>query len=463
MDMEIEMWVEMGEAFEATPPPIKRTRLDDPQISPLSPSPVESLRDRVCKQIQPVDYELMPGFFGLDRTQAALTRCLMDTYKLSLSANIFLIGQSGTGKTHALRGALRAVPGYRVVELDGKHVTNDVMAARELSRLLCLDSNPVVAQSITDLEADLKAIRDQFPTRYQGSFSDHLNLVLGQLDGQRIIFLLKNFDHLCKGKKNALVYTLLDRARDDGKVVLVGEYCELDCIQRLDKRLRSRMENLTEFNFPAQQQTAGEMIDLFKSRLCVEGEAIWNEKVDLALTQYLPFLEMQIQLGSSVGYLLSEVILPVILQHRFEEEGAALDFLEEAQMKLEHPQSAKIRRGELGREELVLLFTAVYLTRIKKMKEFSFEMMFKHSATIRKGGVTNGMFMIPTPRPPISFVAFEKLVDGRFLAHKRDRRDLKLKTKAPVMLTYDDVDFGLLQITAGSKGDLPLLHWAKRL
>ncbi|KAH9259139.1 hypothetical protein BASA81_002759 [Batrachochytrium salamandrivorans] len=458
---------------EVTQPCAKRTRVVEfltTDSLPLS----SSLCDVACNQIQPKDFHLLPGFFSLDQTISQLTRCLRNAYDTNQGVNVLLIGHHGTGKTHALRAALHRVP-YTVIELDGRQIADDAMAARELSRLLCLSHNAVVNQSIASLDTDLQDVRDQFSIKQRGSFSDHLRLVLAHVAGPtRLLFLLKNFDGFCERRKHSFLYTLLDQAHQaEGKFALVAEYCELDCMQRLDKRLRSRLENVTEFHFPARAVEAGEMIQLFASRLSLpmemDGSKTWNQMVCRALEAYRSFLSVQIQLGQSVGYFLSEVLLGAVMQQQQHEcvGTVELDLERQARSRLEHPQSTKIKNNLLGKEELVLLFTAVYLHRMKKMTEFSFETLYKHSSTIRKGGAgVKDMFVMDTPKQNISFVQFESLLAGRYLTRRHKAKKDELQTKALVSMSYSDVDLGLLRYVMDSKTltfPLPLLYWAKQL
>jgi hypothetical protein len=399
-------------------------------------------------------------FFGLDEVRKNLAASLKRAFESKEGLHVFLVGSSGTGKKHALRGALRDVQcSFKTIELDGSDIADDVGAVREITRTLGLTEHEALEVSTRSLEDEITEIQEQLRPTRRGNFSDHLKLlfkVAAERSSDRLVFVLKNFDAFCNRKKNTLLYALLDHTHSgEDKFVIVAECESLKCTVELDKRLRSRFENVLEFHFPNERLSTDGMLTLLRGRLEIKDDPVWQVKVDESLVQFRPVLSALLLSGTSVGRIL-QIVTWAVCRHKVD---CPLDLCKGAGP--EHPLSTSV--SALEKEDFVLLLTAVYLGVVKNLPEFSFETLFRHSRVVRQEGATE-LYWMPTPTREMSFAHFDLLLLAGFFARRTTFcRD---KYQQLVYLAYDDVKAGLLRFLVDWKGrmwPLSITHMAKRL
>ena len=506
----------------------QETSSESPTTIPYDWSKEHPILKRVRSQLCPNRVEDGKEFFGLDVNRARLAQVLQEAYEKREPASVLLVGPEGSGKTHCIQGALRDVAkqlssAFRIIELDGRFLVTDVLAAREVTRQLCLTTHEGVKASLESLEA--KANDDDGdddgdssdddddeagsvgakPSRRtlarpeelggaQGTFSDHLRFLVRvlkeektQSTGERLVFLLRNFDDFCRRPKQTLLYALLDMAHSpDANFVLIAVSEGIDCVSHLDKRVRSRFDNI-QLVFPKTAYSVEGMVDLVKSRLLIQAQRpsmqvdSWNRMVEDSLDKFRPHLQVLIMAGGlTVGFVLRHIAnvsfsrLQRLIWQRdpLGKVGSTilfgpslgLDFVSVLPMCVDDQQGNQVKA--MGREELVLLMSAVYLERVKRMDSYSFEALYESSHKIRKGSPdTVEQFQIRTTRKDVSLMVFDGLVRKRFFRPVGAVRKNVPKEYRPMQLVFDDVDSSFLGYVKNKPDQyhICLVYWAKHL
>ena len=174
-----------------------------------------------------------------------------DTIEKSFNNSILVVGAPGSGKTLAVSRVVRQVqdewntpnpptstapssthaPGARVgiVRLSGVEFSDERAAFREIARQLC--------ESL-----DLDYVR----TASLGDNIDFLLQILKALAqaGKAAVFVLEEFDLFAHSQKQTFLYCLLDSLqKSQAKAVVIGTTCRHDCLDLLEKRVKSRFSH----------------------------------------------------------------------------------------------------------------------------------------------------------------------------------------------------------------------------
>jgi len=192
----------------------------------------------------------------LREVEELLTRALTE----GESNSALLVGPRHVGKTALVRCALSRhtptpdcdgsplcaqlgaeQPDGVLVRLHGLLHTDDRLALREITRQLRLE--------------------DSAASRQFGSFAENLTWLLNSLKhGSRasskvVVFILDEFDLFTKHRNQTLLYNLLDVAQSAQNPVLVlGLSCDLDAVELLEKRVRSRFSHRKILLHPPTQE-----------------------------------------------------------------------------------------------------------------------------------------------------------------------------------------------------------------
>ena len=119
------------------------------------------------------------------------------------------------------------------------------------------------------------------------------------------------------------MYALLDMSHsNETKFVIIAISESIDCLTNLDKRVRSRFDNV-QFVFPARPYNIEEMLCLLNSRLLLkssENESnviynAWNDLIRKSLERFSITLKNVMAIGGfSVGFVLHSVIWKALIQ-----------------------------------------------------------------------------------------------------------------------------------------------------
>ena len=178
-----------------------------------------------------------------------------DTIEKSFNNSILVVGAPGSGKTLAVSRVVCRVldewnapppnppyttsaattstpsPGARVgiVRLSGVEFSDERAAFREIARQLC--------ESL-----DLDYVKT-------ASFGDNIQFLLQILKalaqaGKAAVFILEEFDLFAHTQKQTFLYCLLDSLqKSQAKAVVIGTTCRHDCLDLLEKRVKSRFSH----------------------------------------------------------------------------------------------------------------------------------------------------------------------------------------------------------------------------
>jgi origin recognition complex subunit 4 len=164
---------------------------------------------------------------------------LESTITEGFNNSILMFGAPGSGKSLAISRICSKAnerwnsdpedPRVVIVRLSGWAHSDERVAFREIARQLC---------SALKLE--------YFRT---ASFGENIQFLLAILKGmadvdKTALFLLEDFDMFARVQRQTFLYCLLDSLqKSDAKAVVVGTTCRYDCMDMLEKRVKSRFSH----------------------------------------------------------------------------------------------------------------------------------------------------------------------------------------------------------------------------
>ena len=162
---------------------------------------------------------------------------IVQTVTTGGSNSVLLLGPRGAGKTSlvdtVLQKAKKESEVFKkdglIVKLHGLVETDDKLALKQIARQLKLEN----------VDGD----------RVFGSFAEHLEFLLSSLrSGDRhskpVVFVLEEFHLFCSHHNQTLLYNLFDVAQSKATpMVVIGISPELDVLESLEKRVRSRFNH----------------------------------------------------------------------------------------------------------------------------------------------------------------------------------------------------------------------------
>lgn len=154
----------------------------------------------------------------LDFTKDYITR----TFQTNTSDSLIITGKSGCGKTTLVDKAVRSFtrtskdngPEISVIKLNGYINTSDASTIQSIGSKLGLEHSRTIKEIIDEVQSD-------------------------KWD-KKIIIVLDEFDQFCR-KQQSLLYNLFHLNQNANHVCLIGITTDLDCMESLEKRVRSRL------------------------------------------------------------------------------------------------------------------------------------------------------------------------------------------------------------------------------
>ena len=173
-----------------------------------------------------------------------VSELIVQTVTTGGSNSVLLLGPRGAGKTSlvdlVLQKAKKESEVFKkdglIVKLHGLVETDDKLALKQIARQLKLEN----------VDGD----------RVFGSFAEHLEFLLSSLrSGDRhskpVVFVLEEFHLFCSHHNQTLLYNLFDVAQSKATpMVVIGISPELDVLESLEKRVRSRFNHRQIDMFP---------------------------------------------------------------------------------------------------------------------------------------------------------------------------------------------------------------------
>jgi origin recognition complex subunit 4 len=194
------------------------------------------------------------------------------TIEQSFNNSVLVVGAPGSGKSLAVSrictlikntwNTIKVDPRVGIVRLSGLAFSDERAAFREIARQLC----------------------DQLHLEFvkQASYGENIQFLLAILKAlaeanKAAVFILDDFDLFAHNQKQIFLYCLLDSLqKSNAKAVVIGTTSRYDCLDLLEKRVKSRFSHRTVILNPPVQTTldmenaTGDGADsVLKSMLCM--------------------------------------------------------------------------------------------------------------------------------------------------------------------------------------------------
>jgi len=345
----------------------------------------------MVKRKAPIDYkevvrylskrlagDLGDFLFGQEENVQYLLDMVERTVKKGESNSLLVLGPHGVGKTAVVRKVLNLAAESTswaenavVVQLSGIVQTDDKVALKDITKQLHLEN--VVGDKVF------------------GSFSEHLSFLLASLKAgdstgsKPIIFILEEFDCFTSHKNQTLLYNLFDVAQSRAvPICIIGISCQIDVIELLEKRVRSRFSHRHLYMMPFQQfqpyfQLACELMKVENNSFPDSKE--WNSQISgfMEKKETKKFLENQFMVNKSIAYLkriLYMGLLKMISSGAAGLESKHLELASEDTYSLDKKNANDLLIKDLSVVEICLLVAIKHINQIYDNEPFNFEMVF---------------------------------------------------------------------------------------
>lgn len=192
-------------------------------------------------------------FYGYEDEMLYLKTIINNLFDNCQASSLLVCGDCGVGKTTLIDACLSSYsvlsgePDQKYghlnvvqINLDGYlQGKNDLAALRQIGRRLNTFVNAnqqVLIEDLDKSEAEQTKIAiDSIP-----KIMDQLRYLTEHFPNFRVIVVLENFEVFCR-RQQTLLYNMLDLTQHGRSVLVIGITTRLDCIELLEKRVRSRM------------------------------------------------------------------------------------------------------------------------------------------------------------------------------------------------------------------------------
>ncbi|KAL7287898.1 hypothetical protein TKK_0017961 [Trichogramma kaykai] len=193
--------------------------------------------------------------------RAHVLDCVKRTVENGESNSLLLLGPRGSGKTTLINSVLTELSSTKnfqdnalIVNLHGLVHTDDRLALKDATRQMQLEH-----------ASEGKVFN---------TFAENLSFLLECLKSgdkkhsKPIIFILDEFDLFCFHHNQTLLYNLFDVAQSaQAPICVIGITSQLDVIQLLEKRVKSRFSHRQIFLYPGDTSESETPISAFEDRL----------------------------------------------------------------------------------------------------------------------------------------------------------------------------------------------------
>jgi energy-coupling factor transporter ATP-binding protein EcfA2 len=265
----------------------------------------ERIRDRsLCKHANK----------GLcEEVLSVLRSSLSTAHAGSESSSVLLLGESGSGKSHAVEECLARLNQERegasavVLRAHGGVYNTDVECMRHLATQ--------VAQQVRELpdgNASFEQSMEWLRSVLKESFKQ----------ASAAIIVLDRFEHFCSRSRQTLLYNLFDVAQEAGvRICIIGMSEKMDVMGLLEKRIKSRF---TMRHVHALRPTSmSDLIEVLMSKLALPHDCGlktsfitgFNKSLEAALQQKEPEWQSHLDLGRPPSWFLSRCLPVAALLH----------------------------------------------------------------------------------------------------------------------------------------------------
>lgn len=277
-----------------------------------------------------------------------------------------------------------------VVKLHGLVETDDKLALKQIARQLKLEN----------VQGD----------RVFGSFAEHLEFLLqslrsGGADSKPIVFILEEFHLFCNHHNQTLLYNLFDIAQTQATpMVVIGISPELDVLESLEKRVRSRFNHRQIEVFPPHDfKDYQEVVQALLSP--PDAQKAWTKSVtELMKSKEMSTILKRIHnLNCTVAYL-KQILSLALLSGPEEDSLKAADVTKVFEEQTESGEPPIL--AGLTLIEICLLISIKHILVIYEGQPFNFEMAFHEFDKF----VSNKYQLLKQERPVV-MKAWETLIE----------------------------------------------------
>ncbi|EGG06638.1 uncharacterized protein MELLADRAFT_86485 [Melampsora larici-populina 98AG31] len=280
-----------------------------PHLSGTSPLPIEFPNPDDGEEV--IDKKLMLNeiecLVGLEETELELRMVLNRTIVEHEGNVLLLCGGRGSGKTAIVNRTLGlfedpkmfGLNSFITIRLNGLIQTNDKLALREMSRQLIIALNTEKIENLglsseevvgNREEEELMIVEDGTSFNTYAKTLKNLIYLLEPPSEERsegaevsktLVIVLEEFDRFTLLDRQAFLYTLLDIVQGNkrrGGICVIGTTAVVDCLDRLEKRVKSRCQSRIQYLFSP--KTLIERKELIKSLLSLKHNQVEKIKTD---------------------------------------------------------------------------------------------------------------------------------------------------------------------------------------
>jgi len=307
------------------------------------------------------------NIYGYEQQFDTILDLITKTVKGGGSNSVLLLGPRGVGKTLLVDLVLQKSRDENkifrkdglTVKLHGLLETDDKLALKQIAKQLKLEN----------VEGD----------RVFGSFAEHLEFLLSSLksgdpnNSKPIVFVLEEFHLFCSHHNQTLLYNLFDMAQTRATpMVVIGISPELDVLESLEKRVRSRFNHRQIEMFPP--KTFDEYFNIAKELLSPgKADKSWINHINQMFKEknLKQSLTKMYHINCSVAYLKQILSLPLISSV---EEVTSQDIIKAFEEQSESGEPPIL--AGLTLIEICLLVAIKHIQIIYDGQPFNFEMVF---------------------------------------------------------------------------------------
>ncbi|KAI8913402.1 origin recognition complex subunit 4 C-terminus-domain-containing protein, partial [Gorgonomyces haynaldii] len=232
----------------------------------------------------------------------SLRELIQKTVEFGKSNSILVVGPRGSGKSELIQSVLSDIQDpFLCVRLNGFIHTDDRLALKSIIRQLKFSESGSF-----------------------NSFSECLSFVLltlksGSQETMPIVFVLEEFDLFAQHSNQKLLYNLFDIAQSEQTpIVVIGATSRIDCLELLEKRVKSRFSHRTIHLYPMQPEDTDD--DHIKNLLQVNNDKRYIElwKDNQAFDQHFQADRLELVDALSVLQLMLLIATKDVLQRQLE-------------------------------------------------------------------------------------------------------------------------------------------------